>query len=171
MESAKKLFLFNAYYDPAIFFDTEFERSEISDQKKIVVLAFEYDRDEMDLLEKYKGQSINLTDRGAETQDRLKKIVHFFSKRPQPIRNPSLEVDGLDENYQREIEYIIGPYAHFFPPSQKLINTIWINSDLTQLCIRCDFLHKMRLDFEEILQKKIFVLEVDDSEISEIGKT
>jgi hypothetical protein len=169
MKSAKKLFLFNAYYDPSTYFDTEC--IETSKEKKIVMLTFKYNKDHNDLLQKYIQKSIDLTDPSEE--DRLKKIVLFFSKQTRPIAHipPSENLEeGLSENYEEEIEYIIGPHARFDPPREKTFDSIKIDKKLQQLCVRCYVVKKMKNDFKLTLQAEVKVLHITDSEIQKISK-
>jgi hypothetical protein len=122
------------------------------------------------LLEKYIQQSIDLTD--PSTEDRLKKIVLFFSEHEHTYGyiEPSEDKYGLTQNYHKEIEYIIGPHARFDPPRDKTFDSIRIDKKLQQLCIRCNWVDQLKKEFYLTLQKEIRVLEVTDSEIRNIGK-
>jgi hypothetical protein len=138
----------------------------------IAVLAFKYNKDDNDLLEKYIQESIDLKD--SSTEDRLKKIVLFFAKQTQPIAHirPSENLgDGLERNYKRDIQYIIGPHARFVPPREKTLDYIKIDRKLLQLCVRCDSVDRMKDDLEMTLQRQVAILHTADSEIMEIGKT
>ncbi len=72
--------------------------------------------------------------------------------------------------YRKEIEYIIGPHAHFFPPPKKGdVNYISINTSLIQLCVRCHWVEEMKLDLERFLLDEVIVLDVNDIEIEDSG--
>jgi hypothetical protein len=160
--------MFNAYYDPTVFWDVEYKG--FANEKKIVVLQFSYNTDEEDLIKKYQQKSVTLTSTDAQTQDRLKRIVAFFARQKNASEKPK-EKDGLGENYRREIEYIIGPHAHFYPPSKKgHIDNISINPSLIQLCVRCDWKEEMKSDLERFCLDEVIIVDVKDSEIKELGK-
>jgi len=75
---AKDLFLINLFNNRKLFF----LYSEISHFKKIAILVFRYDAEELDLLKNYRDYSIDL--REPSTHDRLKKIVLYYSRVPKP---------------------------------------------------------------------------------------
>ncbi len=138
----------------------------------IAVLAYKYNKDDNDLLEKYIGKSIDLTDPSEE--ERLKKIVLFFSRQTRPIAHipPSENFgDGLPDRYKKEIEYILGHHARFDPPSENTFECIKIDKKLEQLCIRCNPVDKMKDDLEMTLQREVIVLHISDSEINKSCKT
>jgi hypothetical protein len=137
----------------------------------MVVLTYKYNKDDNDLLEKYIQQSIDLTDPSAE--DRLKRIVLFFSKHNKPhiFSTPLRDFeDGLAQNYQKEIEYIIGPHARFDPPKTKTVDSIRIDTKLQQLCIRCNWVDQLKTDFHLTLQTEVQVLHITEREIQNISK-
>jgi hypothetical protein len=169
MKSAKNLLLFNVLYDPSIYFDSE--RVKTIKEKKIFILTYKYNKDENDLLQKYIQKSIDL--REPSTEDRLKKIVLFFSKhdKSQSYLTPSEDQDGLQENYQKDIEYIIGPHARFDPPKTKTVDRIRIDKKLQQLCVRCNpIAKKLQKEFHLTIQEEVNILHITDSEIEKIGK-
>jgi hypothetical protein len=158
--SAKHLFQHNAFIDCAVFPDTEYKKRKTPaepNQHRVVVLAFTYHKKKNNLLEHYKKHSIDLRDHADE--ERLKKVVRFFHKHPLPTNNPTVEKHGLDSNYEEAIEYIIGPHAVVSNAG------LYINREITQLCIRCVGRTSMKKEFEELIQKKVFVLDLDAKDI------
>jgi hypothetical protein len=151
--SAKQLFLCNELMDHVVYPDIEYNNL----QYKIAVLAFTYNTEENNLLEKYKKHSIDLRDHAKE--ERLKKIVNFFSKDPLPTSHPTIEEHGLHKDYKDDIEYIIGPHAII--SSSK----VCFNRSLTQLCIRCVGRENMKNEFENLIQKEVFILDVNANEL------
>jgi hypothetical protein len=142
-----------------IYPDIKFNKKN-NHQYKIAVLAFTYNKEKNNLLEKYKKQSIDLRDlRDPANEERLKKIVQYFSKDPLPTSYPTIKEHGLDSDYKDAIEYIIGPHAIIF--SSK----VYINRGITQLCIRCVGRTSMKQEFEDLIQKSVFVLDLDDKDI------
>jgi hypothetical protein len=146
----------------------EFELNKKKTQNQIVVLAFTYDKEQSDLLEKYEKQSINLT--SPESEDRLKKIVHFFSQNPLPTKKPTIDKHGLAKDYTTDIEYIRGPHCSFVPIYKKNIDNIYTKNDLIQLCVRCVGTSQLLLDLEEHIQEEFFVVNVDKEELEEMSK-
>ncbi len=120
-------------------------------------MAFTYHKKKNNLLEHYKKHSIDLRDYADE--ERLKKVVRFFHKHPLPTIDPTVEEHGLDSNYEEAIEYIIGPHAVVSNAG------LYINREITQLCIRCVGRTSMKNKFEELIQKKVFVLDLDAKDI------
>jgi hypothetical protein len=158
ISSAKELFQHNAFKDFGEFPDIEYKKRKTKaelNHLKFVVLAFTYHKEENNLLEKYKKHSIDL--RGQAHEERLKKIVRFFSKDPLPTRLPTIEEHGLNSDYDRDIEYIIGPHVIISS------SNVYVNWTLTQLCVRCMGRTSMKKDFESLIQKEVFVLEMDDN--------
>jgi hypothetical protein len=167
IESAKQLFLINAR-DFAVSFDVECEpnNSTQNNQMKIAVIAVSYNKETNNLRKKYKQHSIDLRENVAE--DRLKRIVRFFYLHPLPTNYPTIKTHGLNCNYREEIEYIIGPHATVIPlPNNP---PVYVDRDLTQLCVRCHGRTQMKSDFENFIQKEVFVVNVDDTEIAFLGK-
>jgi hypothetical protein len=158
--SAKQLFHYNSIIDPIVYPGIKYRKKKASveqTQYKIVVLAFTYHKEENNLLEKYKWHSIDLRDHVCE--ERLKKIVNFFSKDPLPTSHPTVEEHGLCSDYEDYIEYIIGP--HVIISSSK----VCFNRSLTQLCIRCVGRKSMKNEFENLIQKEVFVLDVNANDL------
>jgi hypothetical protein len=161
IQLAKKLFLHNAINDYAVYFNIECNKQQKKKQtNQIVVLAFTYDKEENNLLENYKEHSIDLMRRKSE--GRLKKIVTFFSQDPLSTNYPTMDEHGLNDDYEHDIEYIIGPHSTI----DLMTNDVYINRDLTQLCVRCVGRINMKMDFENLIRKEVFVVTVDDSEIA-----
>jgi hypothetical protein len=164
--SAKELFHYNSVIDPIVYPDIEFKQKMTKAEQnkfKIVVLSFTYHKEENNLLEKYKKHSINLQDHA--TEERLKKIVHFFSKHNLPTSHPTIEVHGLHSDYEEDIEYIIGPHAQIMAFSHDPLRNVYVNRSLTQLCVRCVGRTSMKKDFESLIQKEVFVLDMDGNNI------
>jgi hypothetical protein len=164
--SAKQLFHHNAFKDCVVYPDTEYKKRRTPadlKQLKIVVLAFTYHKDENNLLRKYEEHSINLRDwKDPATEERLKKIVNYFSQHPLPTSQPTVETHGLHSEYEDDIEYIIGPHAIISGPDDPFRN-VYINGSLTQLCVRCVGRKSMKKDFEILIQKEVYILDVDGS--------
>ena len=156
--SAKQLFQHNAFVDFVVYPDIEAKKKRTAaelNQLKIVVLAFSYHKEKNNVLEKYKKHSIDL--RGLTHEERLKKIVRFFSKHRLTTRSPTIEEHGLHKDYANNTEYIIGPHAVLQKSSK-----VYVDRELTQLCVRCVGRRTyMKEDFETLIQKKVFVLDVD----------
>jgi hypothetical protein len=162
-KAATKLFLHNAIKE----FGTPFSKVKNINgehQHKIFVLAFNNN----DLLEDYKNQSIDLT--SLESEERLRRIVHFFSQKRLPTKKPTIEKHGLAENYRTDIEYIRGPHSTFIPIHKKNIENIYTNRGLIQLCVRCVGTERMLQDLKENIQEEVLVIDVDDEEIAEMSK-
>ncbi len=123
MTSAKQLFHHDAFTDHVVHPDIEFNKKN-NQQYKIVVLAFTYHKEKNNLLENYKKHSIDLRDHA--TEERLKKIVSFFSKDPLPTRYPTIEEHGLHRDYVDTTEYIIGPHAIISGANEPLKN-VYVN--------------------------------------------
>jgi hypothetical protein len=170
--SAKQLFQHNAFVDFVVYPDIENTKERTAaklNQLKIVVLAFTYHKDENNLLKKYEEHSINLRDwrRDISIEERLKKIVIFFSKDPLPTCRPTIEEHGLPEDYFDNIEYIIGPHAPIMSSSNIPLRNVNFNTSLTQLCIRCQGKKTVLMEkFEPLIQKKIYILDVDANAFS-----
>ncbi len=167
IESAKQLFLINAR-DFAVSFDVECEPNNSAEniQMKIAVIAVSYNKETNNVRKKYRQNSIDLRENAAE--DRLKRIVRFFYLHPLPTNYPTIKTHGLNCNYREEVEYIIGPHATVIPlPNNPPVS---VNRDLTQLCVRCHGRTQMKADFENCIQKEVFVVNVDDTEIAFLGK-
>jgi hypothetical protein len=155
--SAKYLFQHNAFVDFVVYPDIVDKKKRTAaelNQLKVVVLAFSYHKEKNNVLEKYKKHSIGLRDQAHE--ERLKKIVRFFSKHRLTTRSPTIEEHGLHKDYANNTEYIIGPHAII--SSSK----VYVDRELTQLCVRCIGRRTyMKEDFENLIQKEVFVLDVD----------
>ncbi len=164
--TAMQLFHHNSIIDPVVYPDIEYKRKRTAaeqTQLKIVVLAFTYHKEEKNLFEKYKENSIDLTDQSSE--ERLKKLVSFFSKDPLPTCSPTIEEHGLESNYQSDIEYIIGPHAQILSFSDEPLGNVYVNRSLTHLCIRCIGKRPMmKIEFESLLQKEVFVVDLEANE-------
>jgi hypothetical protein len=156
--SAKYLFQHNAFVDFVVYPDIDDKKKGTAaelNQLKIVVLAFSYHKEKNNVLEKYKKHSIDL--RGLAHEERLKKIVRFFSKHRLTTRSPTIETHGLHKDYANNTEYIIGPHAVLQKSSK-----VYVDRELTQLCVRCVGRRTyMKEEFETLIQKKVFVLDVD----------
>jgi hypothetical protein len=166
IRSAKQLFQHNAFVDFVVYPDIENTKKRTAaklNQLKIVVLAFTYDKEQKNLLQKYEEHSINLRDwRDTAIEERLKKIVSFFSKDPLPTCRPTVEEHGLPEDYFDNMEYIIGPHAQIISSSDEPLRNVLLNTSLTQLCIRCLGKKTFLMDkFVPLLQKEVYVLDVD----------
>ncbi len=164
--SAKQLFHYNSVIDPIVYPDIEYKKKGTAAERtplKIVVLAFTYHKEEENLLEKYKKHSIDLQDHASE--ERLKKIVNFFSKDPLPTSDPIIAEHGLDSDYEDDIEYIIGPHAQIISFSHDPLKNIYVNRSLTQLCVRCVGRTSMKKDFERLLQKEVYILDLDGNDL------
>jgi hypothetical protein len=162
--SAKYLFQQNAFEDFVVFPYPQYKKWKTpaeQNQNEIVVLAFTYHKEENNLLEKYKIHSIDLRDHASE--ERLKKIVNFFSKDPLPTSDPTVEEHGLDSDYEDDIEYIIGPHVFISGPNNPQRN-VFINRSLTQLCVRFSGMKSMKKDFESLLQKEVFIVDLEANE-------
>jgi hypothetical protein len=169
IKSAKQLFHHNSIIDPVVYPDIEYKKKETAAERtqlKIVVLAFTYHKEENNLLEKYKKHSIDLRDHASE--QRLKKIVHFFSKDPLTTYCPTIEEHGLDSDYEDDIEYIIGPHAQIMCFSNDPLGNIYVNRSLTQLCVRCVGRKSMKKDFESLIQKEVYILDLDGNDICKL---
>ncbi len=166
ISSAKHLFQHNAFKDFVVYPDIEYNKKRKTkaeqNQHKIAVLAFTYHKEKNNLLETYKKHSIDL--RGLANEERLKKIVRFFSKHPLPTSCPTIEEHGLHKDYANNIEYIIGPHAIIS------CSKVYVDRDLTQLCVRCVGRRTyMKEDFENLIQKEVFVLEVDANDFCKLS--
>jgi hypothetical protein len=158
-----ELFLHNSIKEFGTPFSIE-KRPNGKQQHKIYVLAFNSN----DLLEDYKNQSIDLTILGSE--ERLRRIVHFFSQKRLPTKKPTIEKHGLAENYTTDVEYIRGPHSTFIPTHKKNIDNIYTNSGLIQLCVRCVGTERMLRDLKENIQTEVLVIDVEEEEIAEMSK-
>ena len=158
--SAKELFHHNAFIDHVVYPDIEINKKN-NHQYKIAVLAFTYHKEENNLFEKYKIHSIDLQDYAKE--ERLKKIVNFFSKDPLPTSHPTVEEHGLRSDYEDDIEYIIGPHVTISGPKNPLRN-VYVNRSLTQLCVRFSGRKSMKKDFESLIQKEVYILDMDGND-------
>jgi hypothetical protein len=166
IKSAKQLFQHNAFVEFVVCPDREYKKKRTAtelNQPKMVVLAFTFDKEENNLLKKYEKHSIDLRNwRDPDIEERLKKIVIFFSKDPLPTCCPTIEEHGLDSDYFNNIEYIIGPQAQIISSSDEPLRNVFLNSSLTQLCIRCQGRRTyLKGDFERLIQKDVFVFDVD----------
>jgi hypothetical protein len=166
IKSAKQLFQHNAFIDFVVYPDIENMKKRTAaklNQLKIVVLAFTYHKEEKNLLKKYEEHSIDLRDwRDPAIEERLKKVVTFFSKDPLPTCRPTIDEHGLPEDYFEHIEYIIGPHAPIISSSDEPHRNVSLNTSLTQLCIRCQGRKTfLKEEFEPLIQKEVFVLDVD----------
>ena len=160
--SAKHLFQHNAFIDSVVFPDSENkERMPPAEQKQYQIVVLAFNKKVNSLLEKYKNHSIDL--RHPAHEERLKKIVCFFSKDPLPTSNPTIEEHGLESNYKDEIEYIIGPHVIISGPD------VLVNRSVTQLCIRGVGKKRMLEDIEGCSKNEIYILDVDNKDMRKLN--
>ncbi len=96
-------------------------------------------------LRRQKGASKELE---KEKEERLRKVVHFFSHGAQPETEATFKKNnGLEPSYRDFIQFIVGPYTHN-KGAEKKKDDIQIDWELTQLCLRKE---EIKAKFEEIM--------------------
>jgi hypothetical protein len=83
-----------------------------------------------------------------EKEERLRKIVHFFSHGAKPELDATFKLNnGLEPSYRDFIQFIVGPYTRN-KGAEKKKEDIQIDWELTQLCLRKE---EIKAKFEEIM--------------------
>ena len=116
----------------------------------IVVFSYKNDPDNENLLKKYEPLGIDLRVRTDANEDRLRKIVAYFSNGAEEVAN--MADHGLDPLYNhyitpdKMIQFIAGPFASFIGQGRKRsVDTVQINWGYDQLCLRAE---PIKHDFE-----------------------
>ncbi len=124
----------------------------------IVIIVFTYvEESKANPLKTRIQSAIDLTARSQE--ERLKKIVHYFSGGTKPRSETNVKEHGLGFDYKKKVQYIIGPYT-YFREDKREAKDVKINWKLKQLCLRRE---EIKDDFELLLNPISLKLHKDEA--------